>query len=150
MKPRFFLILVFAVLSSGAWAADTAGGEVTVFSKEQGAAEGVDWAAGKVRATGIGSPPQNTDNPANIRAMTQRAAVADAQRNLLRTVQQIKIEGGRTVGTIMQSRSGAERIQGYLEGYTIVSERELGDGRIEVILELPLTGPKGLSGYLAE
>jgi hypothetical protein len=114
------------------------------------AVDGVDWAAGTVSATGIGSPPQNAGNAAAARAMTERAAMADAQRNLLRSVQQIKIDGGRTVGTIMQSGSGAARLQGYLKGYRVVSEQELPDGRYEVILELPLTGPAGLSRYLGE
>ena len=114
------------------------------------AIDGVDWAAGKIRATGVGSPPQNAGSAGAARAMTQRAAFADAQRNLLRTVEQIKIEGQRSVRTFMASGNGAERIQGFVKGYTVVSERELGDGRIEVILELPLTGPAGLSRYLAE
>jgi hypothetical protein len=114
------------------------------------ATDGVDWAAGRVRASGIGSPPRNAANAASARAMTQRAAIADAQRNLLRIVEQIKIDGNRTVGTITHSRNGAERIQGFLKGYRIVSERELGDGRIEVILELPLTGPAGLSRFITE
>lgn len=112
--------------------------------------EGVDWAAGIIRATGIGYPPKSAGNAGAVRAMTERAALADAQRNLLRTVEQIKIDGSRTVGTIMRSRNSAERIQGYLKGYTIVSERELEDGRIEIVLELPLTGPAGLSRYIAE
>ncbi|NTW58636.1 MAG: hypothetical protein HGB21_02575 [Nitrospirae bacterium] len=114
------------------------------------ATDGVDWAAGKVRATGVGSPPKDGVNAGAVRAMTQRAALADAQRNLLRTVEQIKVDGSRTVGTVMRSRTGAERIQGFLKGYTIVRERELEDGRIEIILELPLTGPAGLSRYIAE
>ena len=114
------------------------------------ATDGVDWAAGKVRATGVGSPPKDAGNAGAVRAMTQRAALADAQRNLLRTVEQIKVDGSRTVGTIMRSRSGAERIQGFLKGYTTVSERELEDGRIEIILELPLTGPAGLSRFITE
>ena len=112
--------------------------------------DGVDWAVGKIRATGVGSPPKEAGNAAAARAMTQRAAIADAQRNLLRIVQQIKIDGTRSVGTLMQSGNGVERIEGYLRGYTVVSERELGDGRIEVILELPLTGPGGLSRYITE
>ncbi len=114
------------------------------------AADGVDWAAGKVRASGIGSPPKDGGNAANARAMAERAAIVDAQRNLLRTVQQIKFDGTQSVGTLMKSGQVTERIEGYLQGYTITSERELGDGRIEVILELPLTGPKGLSRALAE
>jgi hypothetical protein len=114
------------------------------------ATDGVDWAAGKVRASGIGFPPKDAGNTGSVRAMTQRAALADAQRNLLRTVEQIKVDGSRTVGTFMRSRNGAERIQGFLKGYTIVGERELDNGRIEIILELPLTGPAGLSRYIAE
>jgi hypothetical protein len=114
------------------------------------AINGVDWAAGKIRATGIGLPPPNPENAGQARAMTQRAAIADAQRNLLRTVEQIKIDGGRSVGTIMQSRNGAERIQGFVKGYTVVSERELDGGRLEIVLELPLTGPSGLSRFIAE
>jgi hypothetical protein len=82
--------------------------------------------------------------------MTERAALADAQRNLLRTIEQIRIDGSRSVGTIMGNSNAAVRIQGFVKGYTIVSERELEGGRIEVILELPLTGPSGLSRYLTE
>lgn len=114
------------------------------------ATDGVDWAAGTIRAAGMGSPPKDAVNAPSGRAMTERAALADAQRNLLRTVEQIKIDGSRTVGTMMRSGSGAERIQGYLRGYRVVSERELQDGRIEVILELPLTGPAGLSRFITE
>lgn len=112
--------------------------------------DGVDWAAGKIRATGVGSPPANAENSAQTRAMTQRAAIADGQRNLLRTVQQIRIDGGRSVGSMMKNRNVAERIQGFIKGYTVASERQLDGGRIEVILELPLTGPSGLSRYIIE
>jgi hypothetical protein len=114
------------------------------------ATDGVDWAAGKIRATGFGASPANAENAGSARAMAQRAALADAQRNLLRTVEQIKIDGGRSVGTIMNTRNGAERIQGFVKGYKVVSERELAGGRFEVILELPLTGPTGLSRYVTE
>ncbi|MHB8846701.1 MAG: LPP20 family lipoprotein, partial [Nitrospirota bacterium] len=107
-------------------------------------------AAGKIRAAGGVSPPANAENAAQARAMTQRAAIADGQRNLLRTIQQIRIDGGRSVGALMQNRNMAERIQGFVKGYTVVSERQLEDGRIEVLLELPLTGPSGLSRYIVE
>jgi hypothetical protein len=82
--------------------------------------------------------------------MTQRAALADAQRNLLRTVEQIKIDGERNVRAIMRDRNVTERVQGYLKGYTVVSERELEGGRIEIILELPLTGSAGLSRFIVD
>ena len=114
------------------------------------ATDGVDWAAGRIRATGVGSPPPNPENAGQARAMTQRAALADAQRNLLRTIEQIKIDGGRSVGTVMRDRNVAERIQGFVKGYTVVSERELEGGKIEIVLELPLTGSSGLSRYITE
>jgi hypothetical protein len=111
---------------------------------------GVDWTTGKIRATGVGSPPMNTENAGQARAMAQRAAIADAQRNLLRTIEQIKIDGGRSVGIMMRNKNMAERIQGFVKGSSVVSEQQLEGGRIEVILELPLTGPSGLSRYIIE
>jgi hypothetical protein len=111
---------------------------------------GVDWTTGKIRATGVGSPPMNTENAGQAQAMAQRAAIADAQRNLLRTIEQIKIDGGRSVGIMMRNKNMAERIQGFVKGSSVVSEQQLEGGRIEVILELPLTGPSGLSRYIIE
>ena len=112
--------------------------------------EGVDWTTGVIRAAGVGSPPQNAGNPSADRAMTQRAAMADAQRNLLRIVEQIRIDDQRTVKNFMATGKGVQRIQGYLSGFKVVSERDLSDGRIEIILQLPLKGPAGLQRYLAE
>ena len=114
------------------------------------ATDGVDWATGKIHATGIGSRPADAANAASARAMAQRAAIADGQRNLLRVIEQIKIDGGRSIGSLMAGGTYSERIQGFIKGYKVVSERELGDGRIEVNLELPLTGPSGLSRYIVE
>jgi hypothetical protein len=111
---------------------------------------GVDWAAGKIRSTGIGIPPQNSANDSVRRAMAQRAALADAQRNMLRTIEQIRISDGQDVKDAMRSKNIASKIQGFLKGYTVVSERELEGGRIEVVLELPLTGPAGLSRFIVE
>ena len=112
--------------------------------------DGVDWAAGRVRATGTGDRPQNAENAAQARAMAQRAAVADGQRNLLRIVEQIRVDGQRSVRSIMTTGTGAERLRGFIKGAIVVTERQLEDGRIEVIMELPLTGPRGLSRILVE
>jgi hypothetical protein len=50
----------------------------------------------------------------------------------------------------MRSKNVAFKIEGFLKGYTIVSERELENGKFEVVLELPLTGPAGLTRYITE
>lgn len=114
------------------------------------AIDGVDWTAGKIRATGVGLPPQDAANATVRHAMAERAAFADGQRNLLRTIGQIRLDSGRDVKGAMGNRSFAERLQGFVKGYTVASERELEDGKVEVILELPLTGPDGLSRYVVE
>jgi len=111
---------------------------------------GVDWAGGKIRATGIGIPPQNAANESIRRAMAQRAALVEAQRNMLRTIEQIRIDTDQDVKAAMRAKNVALNIQGFIKGYTVVSERELADGKIEVVLELPLNGPNGLSRYLAD
>jgi hypothetical protein len=111
---------------------------------------GVDWAAGKIRATGIGLPPHDAANDSARREMTKRAALADAQRNLLRIIERLRMNADQDVKTAMRSKKFASKIQGFIKGYTVVSERDLEGGRIEVVLELPLTGPAGLSRYLTE
>lgn len=112
--------------------------------------DGVDWAAGKIRAIGVGIPPQNVSNGTARSEMTKRAALADAQRNMIRTIEQIRLNNDQTIKTAMSRPNFALKIEGFLKGYTVVSERQLEDGKIEIILELPLTGPAGLSRYVTE
>ena len=69
---------------------------------------------------------------------------------MLRTIEQIRIDNERTVKTVMNNKTTAYRIRGFLKGFTVISERELQDGKMEVIIELPLTGPAGLSRSLTE
>ena len=111
---------------------------------------GVDWASGKIRATGHGLPPVQATSSIVRREMTKRAAISDAQRNLLKIVQNIRISSTLDIKTYMQDANRAERIQGFIRGYTVVSEAEHDDGSVDVILELPLTGPAGLSRYVTE
>jgi carboxypeptidase family protein len=112
--------------------------------------EGVDWAGGKIRATGIGLPPPAAPNATVRKAMAERAALADGQRNLLRTIERIRIDDSRDIKTAMGNRNFAERIQGFVKGYTVASTRELDGGKIEIVLELPLTGPSGLSRHVMQ
>jgi len=111
---------------------------------------GVDWASGKIRATGHGLPPVQAASSIVRREMTKRAAISDAQRNLLKIVQNIRISSTLDIKTYMQDANRAERIQGFIRGYTDVSETENDDSSVDVILELPLTGPAGLSRYVTE
>lgn len=109
---------------------------------------GVDWKTGTIRARGVGTPPPDDSSPTIRREMAKRAALADAHRNLLRTLDRLEVGPGRTVRSFLGEGKYAERIQGFIRGYHVVAERERGDGVMEVELELPLTGPGGLSSQV--
>ncbi len=82
--------------------------------------------------------------------MAKRAAIADGQRNLLRIIEEIKTGPDTKLITVVGEKKYTETLSGFLQGYRVASERDLDGGRIEVELELPLTGPGGLSTYVRD
>lgn len=110
--------------------------------------EGVDWSKGIIRTTGRGMYPADSPNPSAAREMAKRAALSDAERNLLWIVEQIKVGPNQDLVSVV-ARSYIARIKGYLQGFRIVNERDTGTG-VEVELELPLTGPAGLTRYISD
>ena len=111
--------------------------------------DGVDWNRGIVRAKGRGRFPADSPNTTIRREMAKRAALSDAERNLTRIVEQIKIDSSHDVKSSMTNSAFSVKIKGYLQGFKVVAERDI-DGGVEMELELPLTGKNGLSGILAE
>jgi hypothetical protein len=112
------------------------------------AIEGVDWSAGRIRARGIGLPPKQAPTPTVKREMAKRAAIADAERNLVRIIELINIAPGQSLSSALGEKDFTQKLQGYLQGYQLAAERDMDGGKVEVELELPLTGPDGLSSYL--
>ena len=80
--------------------------------------------------------------------MAKRAALADAERNMVRALELINVAPGQTVGSIIGSGNASQRLSGYLQGYRVAAERDMDGGRLEVEIELPLTGPGGLASAL--
>jgi len=111
--------------------------------------DGVDWPRGVIHAKGKGLYPANTANHTAMHEMARRAALSEAERNLLRIVEQIKLAPNRDLKSIMISGTFTVRIKGYLQGFKISDEREV-DGGVEVELDLPLTGPGGLTRTISE
>lgn len=112
------------------------------------AIEGIDWNAGTIRSRGIGLPPKQAPTPTVKREMAKRAAVADAERNLLRIIELINVGPDQKFITALGEKTYTQKLQGYLRGYRVATERDMDGGKIEVELELPLNGPGGLSSYL--
>jgi hypothetical protein len=112
------------------------------------AIEGIDWNTGKARARGIGLPPKQAATPTVRREMARRAALADAERNMIRILELINVAPDRKLTAALGEGNFSQKLSGYLQGYRIAAERDMDGGKIEVEIELPLTGPGGLSSYL--
>ncbi len=113
------------------------------------AVNGVDWSTGKIGAVGVGMQPKNAPNPTIGREMAKRAALADGRRNLLKTISEIRVNSEQNVKAFMGEKAYTQKVQGFIQGSRIVEEREV-NGRVELVLELPLTGPNGLSALLSK
>ena len=111
--------------------------------------DGVDWNLGIIRAKGRGKFPSNSPNSTIMREMARRAALSDAERNLVRIVEQIKIDSSHDIKSSMTNSAFSIKIKGYLQGFKLVGEHDI-EGGVELELELPLTGRNGLTGILAD
>jgi hypothetical protein len=111
--------------------------------------DGIDWGREVIRAKGKGLYPTNATNHTALHEMAKRAAVSDAERNLLLIVEQIKLDPNHDLKSLLSGNTVAVKIRGFLQGFRIVAERELDNG-VEVELEIPLTGPNGLTRYLSD
>jgi hypothetical protein len=56
------------------------------------AIDGANWVSGKIHAMGYGMPPPNASPVAVRREMAKRVAVTHAQRNMLKIIEQIRID----------------------------------------------------------
>lgn len=111
--------------------------------KDQKAADakaqpGVNWAGQVVRATGQGAPDMKAANPAQARLGAERAALADALRNLLAQVKGISVDGSKKVSDLMEKDEIRTRVEGLVRGYKIVNKRYFSDSGVEVEIEVPL------------
>jgi hypothetical protein len=111
--------------------------------------DGVDWGRGAIRAKGRGLFPDNATNRTARYELAKRAALSDAERNLLKIIEQLKTGPNHGLRTTQTAASFTVRIQGFIHGHKIVGEQELTSG-VEVELELPLTGTAGLTRLLAD
>lgn len=117
---------------------------VTVEQKTQ-----VNWEKGadsEVVAMGIGLPPQNAVG-AQGKVLARRAAVVDAQRNLVETINGVQVDAETTVENLMVTSDVVKtRVAGLIKGATIVSEQHNPDGSYSVIMRVPIYGVSGSLG----
>ena len=100
----------------------------------------INWTRGKVTAKGSGVPPTGAI-PSQARLMGERAARADALRNLLEAVKGVRVDAETTVESFMtKSDRIVTRVSGIVIGAREVGKRYLSDGSVEITMEINLTG----------
>ncbi len=111
----------------------------------------IDWSGNTIRAAGTGVLDPDNPNVAQAMLMAERAAVVIAQRNLLETVQGVRVDSETRVENFM---TDYDVVYTRVEGI-VTNARQIGQARydsiagtIEVELEMEIHSPRGLSGAL--
>lgn len=108
----------------------------------------INWEKGSdadVIAVGIGLPPAGMPST-RASALARRAAIVDAQRNLLESIKGVNLDSDTTMENLMiQSDVVKTKVSGVLKGYTIISEKENPDGSYQVTMKVPLFGANSVA-----
>ncbi|HUJ17345.1 MAG TPA: hypothetical protein VL197_05070 [Nitrospirota bacterium] len=101
----------------------------------------INWTVGEVYAKGTGAPPSQAVNPAQARAMAERAAFVVAIRNLLETVKGVRVDSESVVENFMvKSDVIRTRVDGIVQGARVVRTQYLSDGSVEVLVGMSMKG----------
>ncbi len=121
---------------SGSWA-----GPAEVI--EETGSGAINWTQGIITAKGSGAPPKEAKNIAQARLMTERAALADARRNLLEVLKEVRVDSVTHIENYMvQNDEIRLRTAGWVQASTEIRKRRryLSDGAIEVTVAMILGG----------
>lgn len=110
----------------------------------------IDWSEQVIRATGSGAPNPDAPNIAAARLGAERAAKADALRNILETIKGVRIDSETLVVNAMtQNDVIRTRVQGIVRGARTINTRYLSDGAVEVTVEIRMASPAAPTDTLA-
>ena len=141
------LAIILAGLSATALAAESPTTE-----KIEGANGWINWERQALKAVGHGILPGDAESEAQAALMARAAAIADAYRNLASVANGVRVTGETYVKNfVTKSDEVRLKVEGFIRGAEIVSEKQLPDRSFEVILQAPLAGRNGLiSGISSE
>jgi len=101
----------------------------------------INWTQGLITAKGSGAPPTGITVISQARLMAERAAKADALRNLLEAVKGVRVDADTTVENFTTKNDVVmTRVSGIVKGATVVDKKYLSDGAVEVTVAVYLTG----------
>jgi hypothetical protein len=108
----------------------------------------IDWTQGIVRVTGAGAPPDR-GSAAHKRLMAERAATADAYRQLAEAINGVRVDAETLVRDyVTESDVIRTKVNALIKGAQKVNTRYLSDGSIEVDMVVKLYNQAGLSGVI--
>jgi hypothetical protein len=116
----------------------------TSFREQVGEYGFIDWLSQRVYAKGIGIFPQNKPNILQAEAMTRRAALVVAQRNLLGVIKGVHIDSQTLIeNRLAQDDTIVARIEGIVQFCRVEDAQVLEDRAVEVIVSMPIFGKLG-------
>jgi len=131
------LFILFAVLGLGeSWATQAE------LIEPVGNGE-INWSRGTILAKGSGAPPREAKNIAQARLMAERAALADARRNLLEVLKGVRVDSQTVVENFMVKRDEIRlSAEGFIQGSSEIRDRRkyLSDGAVEVTVAMNING----------
>lgn len=134
-RQRGALCVLLAVSVGTAFAQGRSGS----VSGDPRASPGVQWGTQVIRAVGAGAPDLKAATPAQARLGAERAALADALRNLLAQVKGTTVDGQRRIADLMEKDEIRLKVEGIVRGYRVVGKRYFSDGGVEVDIEVPIS-----------
>ena len=144
MSPYFKLITFCSLMTlSGIVSAED-------YIEWVGANSGVNWSTGQITAEGAGLAPPNKP-PSAARLLACRAAVVDGQRNLLESIQGVRVNSATVVSDLMLKKDIIKTsVEGLLKGAIIVKRTPKDDGSCLVEMVAPLNGQFATNIYADE
>lgn len=108
----------------------------------------IDWTTGVIKVTGSGAPPDR-GSVAQKRLMAERAAIADAYRQLAEIINGVRVDSETVVKDfVTESDVIKTQVSAFIKGAQKVGKRYLSDGSVEVDMVVKLYGDSGLTKIL--
>ena len=102
---------------------------------------GINWTSGIVIAKGSGAPSPDVQNPAQGRILAKRAAISDARRNLLETLEGVRVASTTVVKEYMVENDVIKtRVHGIVKGSKVTDTKYMSDGSVEVTVSMSIKG----------
>jgi len=102
----------------------------------------IDWTNGILESDGVGCPPPSPENQAQARAMARAGAVKDARERLLLLIENIRIDGSKTVGHILSQGNNERKeinVHAYVRAAEVVDLLFRPDGHVEATVAMRLS-----------